>query len=385
MSGGASKYDVAIVGAGPAGASATIGLARSGRSVLLIDKRTFPRDKVCGGCLSGDALRLLRGLLGGSVGLPGAATKEIRFIVGRHRFICRPEGQAWLVARSQLDERLVRVAEDAGATTRFGIAGGLELADDRWIVRLGQERIESRTILLASGIGTLAERIGIRGRPCRRRLVAQQWIQPAAAPLPALGEIEMHWLRGGYIGLATPTAGQCVIAMAAESDSQSGESVFERLRRLNPNAPIMRALPPDAPRTHGGRGIGTFPWLPERLSDRNLLLIGDAAGYAEPFTGEGIGQALCSAECALRAIVESRDPAAAYDQNMKRRHAAVLRRTRTVGSMLRWPLVHVLARAVPWVPSSLFAWAVRHIHVRSPEREPSSRWLPIRAREARPI
>lgn len=380
-----TKCDVAVIGAGPAGSAAAIELARAGRSVLLIDKRSFPREKVCGGCLSGDALRSVRRLLGDSAVLPGGATKEIRFIVGHHRFVCRPEGQAWLVVRSQLDERFAQAAEHAGAMTRFGVLAGLELEDDRWSVRVKNERVEAGTILLASGIGTLAERIGVRGRASRRRLVAQQWIQPAVAPLPALGEIEMHWLRGGYIGLATPTAGQCVIAMAAEADSQRGESVFERLRRMNPKASIIRALPSDAPRLYSARGIGTFPWLPERLSDRNVLLIGDAAGYAEPFTGEGIGQALQSAECAVRAIVESRDPAAAYDQNMKGHHAAVLRRTRTVGTMLRWPLVHALAGAVPWAPSSLFAWAVRHIHVRSPERAQASRGLPIRAREVRSI
>jgi flavin-dependent dehydrogenase len=113
-----------------------------------------------------------------------------------------------------------------------------------------------------------------------------------------------------------------------------------------------------------------------------VLLIGDAAGYAEPFTGEGIGQALCSAEFAVRAI-ESPNAAAAYDLEMQAYHASVLRRTRTVGAILRWPLVHALARAVPWAPSSLFAWAVRHIHVRSPERDRAIPEFKINAREAR--
>lgn len=385
MNHAARPLDVAIIGAGPAGAAAALALARSGRRVLLIDKRTFPRDKVCGGCLSGAALRSLRRLLGGAWALPGAPTSEIRFIVGRHRFKCRPQGDAWLVPRAQLDACLAESAERAGATTQFGVTAALERDNDMWSIRLGDERVSARTILLASGIGALPEQLGIRGLPSRRRLVAQQWIQPAIPPLPAIGEIELHWLRGGYIGLATPTAGECVIAMAAEADRQQGESVFERLRRLNPHAPIVRALPPDAPRRYAARGIGTFPWLPQRLSDRNVLLIGDAAGYAEPFTGEGIGQALLSAECASRAILESGNVAATYDQDMKAHHAAVLARTRMVSSILQWPLIHTAARALPWVPSGLFAWIVRYIHVRAHDTHAFYPALASPARAARSL
>jgi flavin-dependent dehydrogenase len=360
-----TQFDAAIVGAGPAGAAAAIALARAKKRVLLIDKRAFPREKVCGGCLSGDALHSLRRLLGGVTALPGSPTREIRFVVGRHRFTCRPDGEAWLAPRPQLDACLADTAEQAGATTRFGQAATLERDGDAWSVRLRDELITARTILLASGIRTMPEQIGIASLPCRRRLVAQQWIQPATPPLPALGEIEMHWLRGGYIGLATPTAGECVVAIAAEAAPNQKESIYERLRRLNPHAAVIQTLPPDAPRRYVARGTGTFPWLPQRLSDRNLLLIGDAAGYAEPFTGEGIGQALLSAECACRAILESESVAAAYLENMKARHAAVLRRTQFISSILQWPLIHAAARALPWVPSGLFAWIVRHIHVRS--------------------
>src|SRR5262245_54566169 len=96
-----SEFDVAIIGAGPAGSAAAIALARANQRVLLIDKRAFPRQKVCGGCLSGHALRGLRELLGGAAALPGVATREIRFVVGSHRFTCQPEGEAWLAPRAE--------------------------------------------------------------------------------------------------------------------------------------------------------------------------------------------------------------------------------------------------------------------------------------------
>lgn len=362
MNAAGHDYDVAIVGAGPAGAATAIELARAGRRVLLIDRHHFPRPKVCGGCLSGEALEATRRLLGPRRDPPGAPTTSVRFIVGRHRVSCRPHGATWLVPRAEYDAMLVREAERAGATLRLGVAARVQRDGEQWRVLLGDEQIAAELVVIATGLGGLVEKLGIPSRSTARPLVGQQWVQPPEPPLPALGELELHWLRGGYIGLGTPVAGQCVIGMAV-APGEPRESAFDRLRRLNPDAAVIRALPPDAARRFGARGTAAFPWLPERIADRNLLLVGDAAGYAEPFTGEGIGQALRSAECAVAAILSEAPTAAEYIRRMAQQHQRVVRRTQLVGRVLRLPMVDLALRALPWTPQFLAGRLVRRIHV----------------------
>lgn len=364
MNSAGRDYDVVIVGAGPAGSATAIELARAGRRVLLVDRQRFPRPKVCGGCLSGDALAATRRLLPNHADPPGAPTLAVHFVVGRHRIGCRPRGATWLVPRMEYDALLARLAEEAGATCRFGEAARLEREGegDEWAVFLGADRVRAQTVVVASGLGGLVEKLGITNRANCPPLIGQQWIQPPEAPLPPLGHLELHWLRGGYIGLGTPVDGQCVIGMAVEP-GERGESAFDRLRRLNPDAPVIQALPADAARRHGARGTSSFPWLPERIADRNLLLVGDAAGYAEPFTGEGIGQALRSAACAAAALLGRSPAAETYERLMAERHRKIMRRTQLVGRVLRMPLVNLAARALPWTPQALFGPLVRRIHV----------------------
>ena len=83
-----AEFDVAIIGAGPAGSAAAIELARAGRRTLLIEKKRFPREKVCGGCLSGPATARLRQLLGPDRPLPGVEATQATFVIGSYRLAC---------------------------------------------------------------------------------------------------------------------------------------------------------------------------------------------------------------------------------------------------------------------------------------------------------
>lgn len=358
-----SRVDVAIVGAGPAGASAAIMLARAGRSVLMIEKQRFPREKVCGGCLSGSALLALRALLGPDRPLPGVAGSLIAVVLGDHRSSCDPRGRTWMSPRAQLDARLCEAASSAGACVRFGEPARFARGDFGWDVLVGEDRIQATTILIASGLGGLSRQVGICGRGIARPMLAQQWVQPAESPLPPLGAVELHWLHGGYVGLATPDSGRCVVAIAARAAMVAGRTPFEGLRRLNPRASIWDMLPSDAPRRYGARGAAGFPWIPQRLGAANVLLIGDAAGYPEPFSGAGIGQALYSAQCAAQALLEGGDLQIKYAARM-RPHTRMFRRTRIISS--------VLNRVVPFLPTfkvlPVVEWClsrcVERIHVR---------------------
>lgn len=356
--------DVAIIGAGPAGSAAAIELARAGRRVVLIEKGTFPRPKVCGGCLSGPAAARFKGLLSPGRNCPGIPSSQITFVIGEYRLSCDPAGATWIVPRAEMDACLAQTACEAGTELRQGQAATLDRGEHGWDVVVGTERIRAPLVLVASGLGHLSNKIGIHNITKSRPMIAQQWVQPTHSTLPQLGCVELHWMLGGYVGLATPQIGQCVVAIACDTPNTQGESAFERLRRLNPAGQLWDLLPKDAPREYGARGTAGFPWVPSRLGDQNVLLIGDAAGYAEPYSGEGIGQALCSAACATQAALEGGDVLGVYTNLMRRYHYRVIRRTRLVRTVLRSSIVQYFASRRPLLPERWLSGLVERVHVR---------------------
>ncbi len=366
-----ADFDVAIIGAGPAGATAAIELARAARTVVVFEKKRFPRDKICGGCLSGPAVTCLQELLGNErrlpgplVGLPGIPCRRISFVIGTSRLECNPSGATRITLRSELDACLTDIAQQEGAEVRYGQTAQLEFSDASWCVRVGSECIRADIILLAAGLGRQINKLGISAQRTGRRLIAQQWLQPTNIALPKLGEVELHWLRGGYVGLATPNQDQCVVALASEAVGRDGESAFERLRRLNPDAAIWSALPPDAPYRFHAMGTAGFPWLPNRLGIGNVLLIGDLAGYAEPYSGDGIAQAMSSARSAARAIMLGSDILAYYTSLIRRRHRRLVQRSRMLSRLLRTSMVHGLATRCRVLPENLLSRIVEYVHVK---------------------
>ncbi len=359
-----TNADVVIIGAGPAGSAAAIDLARGGRGVILIEKQHFPRDKVCGGCLAGPAVQRLRGLLGQDPALPGIEGTRITFVIGSYRLTCNPHGATRMVLRAELDSCLAKAAAAAGAEVRYGEGATLERGAKGWDVLVAGDRISSNVVLIASGLSGLPKMLGIEGQNRKRRLIGQQWVQPSAGNLPAVGSVELHWLRGGYVGLATPEKNRCVIALMADTKTKCNESALEKLQRLNPDAPIWSSLSSDAPRRYRAGGCAGFPWDPQRLTDNNVLLIGDAAGYDEPFSGEGMKMAMDSATCASRAILEDDNIPERYASLMRRHHRPAARRARLVSAILRTPLIHRVAAARPVLPRRLLTRLVESIYVR---------------------
>ncbi|MDX9974686.1 MAG: FAD-dependent oxidoreductase, partial [FCB group bacterium] len=148
-----NQPDVVVVGAGPAGLSAAIRLARAGCAVTVCERFLFPRRKVCGGCLSGDAVELLRALLGAKALALGAPVSRITFRIGRRTVAAGAGERCRIVPRDILDATLAEAAEEAGATFRFGVAA--ELAEDgagRFGVRFAGESSWPTWVLWAAGL-----------------------------------------------------------------------------------------------------------------------------------------------------------------------------------------------------------------------------------------
>lgn len=284
--------DVIVIGAGPAGSSAATLLARQGLSVLLVDKQAFPRDKVCGSCLSGRAVNSLRHL-----GLSSAIDDAVRlteFVLatgGRQVRLGCSGGCA--ISRRLFDDRLASLAVAAGA--RFlsnTLASAGTVHQDHREVRLmsgGEERVVScRLVLVCSGLGKASQAWGLTEQIARQSRIGLTAYTDANSNYPP-GSIAMCVEREGYLGITVLEDGRLNLSACVDRKILASIHPTELATDL-----IRRAgLPvPDFSTDH--RWMGT-PALSRQLdcpAAHRLLVLGDAAGYAEPFTGQGMAWAL---------------------------------------------------------------------------------------------
>lgn len=316
--------DVLVVGAGPAGSAAATWLARAGLRVIAVDRAAFPRDKPCSEYMSPETVRLLDrlGVVGdleaaGAVPLRGTAVTAplgarlhgLFAQAGHQPF--RPTGLS--VARRVLDHRLVEAARAAGADV-IERAAVEELLYDAGAVAGavireaggGRRPIRARLTVGADGLrSVVARRLGGRrhGRPRRVAFVAH------ATGVPAMGEsAELHVGPGGYAGLNRIGGGRVNVALvvsAARARAAGGRAEAFFLETL-------RELPGVGSRVDAGSLVrpvlatGPFAAWSRRVTADGAALVGDAADFFDPFTGEGIYSALRGAEllagCATEAL-----------------------------------------------------------------------------------
>ncbi|MEN6626815.1 MAG: FAD-dependent monooxygenase [Candidatus Sumerlaeia bacterium] len=303
----ARRWDALVVGAGPAGSLAARLIARAGRSVLLVEKKTFPRDKVCGCCLNGWGLASLDAAGLGAVAdrLGAVELTLLRLAAGGVRATV-PLARAVAVSRAALDEALAGAAIEAGAEFLPATAARpIRPEPDGWHVELknGQtEEVEASIVIAADGLaGRTADPAGpvmIR-RASRMGLGA---IAPASQPGYEPGAIHMACASGGYAGLVRIEDGRLNIGAAVDPE------MIKELTPAGALAQILRAcrMPPiEAPESLDWRGT---PFLSRRragVATHRMFALGDSAGYVEPFTGEGMGWALVAATAL--APIASRD------------------------------------------------------------------------------
>ncbi len=292
-------WDAIVIGAGPAGAIAARQLALAGREVLLVDRKTFPRHKVCGGCVGAAALTVLESLelrdRVQSVAGPSLTTFRVIGPTGQFK-ICIPPGLA--VSRSTFDAVLVSAAQAAGVTFRDATEAevGTYEADAR-LVTLNSQMARARMVIAADG---LARSSLVQLRNLHRRVKTLSRIGAGCEfdSTPAAIESDtIHMIVGrtGYVGLVQIESGRLNIAAAISPEALSrseglGTAVARLLRdaKFDPGVDIGKGNWVGTPHLSGGGPV----------SDVRLLVIGDAAGYIEPFTGEGIGWSMLSGAAA---------------------------------------------------------------------------------------
>lgn len=303
---GSRAWDAVVVGAGPAGSATAARLAGAGHRVLLLDREEFPRTKPCGECVNPAALRALEelGALRAVLDRPHAPLRGWRVCpsFGPDFVGTFPnQGRGVAIARDQLDAVLLDHARGRGAEVRTGarVAGLLREAGRVRGVRLGREgageEIAARLVIGADGLrSVVVRRLGLLRRPPRLRKLA---LTAHVAGLERLdGRGELHAFAWGCIGVAEVGGGAANVTVVV-GEAQAAEVAGAR-------EDFFDAVLRGQPRFAGGErtgvvlATGPFDWPTRRAVADGVLLVGDAAGYYDPFTGQGIFRALRGAELA---------------------------------------------------------------------------------------
>lgn len=298
--------EVIVVGGGPAGAATATRLAAGGFDVLVLDRATFPREKACAEFLSPGAVSELDrlGVIGAAAAV-GAWQDGMRIVSRRAAFTLRyEEGRRGLgIARPQLDRLLLERARDEGAQVREGTHVGSALLERGHVagVRLrdGGE-LRARFVVAADGIHSpVARSLGLELRPAwPRRLGLVARVRGVAASRLGLMAVG----AGAYCGVASVGAGETSIGLGISGGTRrAGESAEALFGRLLASLPAARDTVAGARRAGVVRGVAPLSRRVSGVAGPGFLLVGDAAGFTDPFTGEGVFKALRGAELAAEA------------------------------------------------------------------------------------
>ncbi len=315
--------DVVIAGAGPAGAAAACHLARYGVSVMLLDRSSFPRDKVCGDFVGPVALAEL-----GALGVPdidgylatNIARRAALYLDGHElisRFFPNLEGMpsyGRVVPRYVLDNWIVEAARRAGARVITGHAvTGFSVADDGVAVGLaspsGTLALRARVLIGTDGSSSTVARV-MRGAlpPRDDRIVAvRAYYENIAGPND---QLDLYFTRRAFPGYywLFPTGGgeaNVGLGMVLETIPAHAEALAALLKRLIDSDSALAARLNTA-RLRGkvaGWPLMTYDHRLALVDDR-VILAGDAAGLINPLNGEGIQYALLSGRWAAETVAQ---------------------------------------------------------------------------------
>ena len=330
--------DAIVVGAGPAGSAAAIGLARAGARPLLLDRARETGDALCGGFLSWQTLARLDALGIDRAALGGQSVRFVRLFAGEQKSETGLPGAAMGVSRRRLDGLLQAAAVAAGA--------GLERGVHATTLESGAVQTRDGASLTAPALFLAAGKHGFRGfarepgewqrgdpvMGLRLRLPAH----PALARI--VGDaVELHLFDRGYAGLVRQEDGSGNLCLAVHKSrlDEAGGAPVALLRALGGVLPHLGERLAHADWSRDVDAIGHVPygWRTAE-TEPDLFRLGDQAGVIPSLAGEGMGLALASAEAAVAAWRHGGGEAAPAFQ---RRRAAALTRPFALANLV-WRL-----------------------------------------------
>lgn len=367
-------WDILVIGAGPAGAFAARELARSGLKTLLVESKSFPRGKVCGGCINGRALALLQSVGLGSLceDLGGVRLSSVEVHSGRQKVrIALPIGVA--VSRGALDPALVQVALNDGveflSETKATVTEVTDSCSRHVLLKRKDSQsmtVRAKVVLACDGLNhsSLRKLSEFESRVSPRARIGVGGIVPADTfPCPQ-GQILMVVGRRGYVGITHVEKNQLNLAAAVDAklvhELGVGDAVLHLLK--NSGFTPAKAIPKNT--FHGTPQLTRH--TPSLAAER-LFLLGDSAGYVEPFSGEGMAMAWTSAK---QIIPLATHAAASWDSkliqqwNREYRQAVGKRQTicRAITTLARHPWAVRATLAALRVCPGLCAPIVRRIN-----------------------
>ncbi len=311
----APDYDVAVIGGGPAGASAAIALAGQGHRVLVLEAKTYPHDKLCGEFLSPECAGLLDALgLDAAVRALDPAPIDTAYLTAPDgtAWETRLPGTAWGLTRRALDEALAARARAVGVEVRTGctvidLSGSLEAGYTLHTRARGGRVGELRARAVIGAHGKRAALDAALGRGFLRRPQPFVALKAHFRGPPLTGRIELHGFPGGYCGMSEfePSAGGagraanvCLLVRAEVFGAAVGaaagpERVTAFMRWMRAQNSRLEAW---LARAEMGSGrwlsIAQVPFSGKQPVEGGVLLAGDAAGLITPLAGDGIAMAL---------------------------------------------------------------------------------------------
>jgi menaquinone-9 beta-reductase len=341
-------YDAVIAGAGPGGATAAAVMARAGLKVLLVDKaESFPRDKICGDAISGKSVDVMKrlGMIDSLLASPQLDSWGVTFsgpfgdevAIPFTKALDQPVAPGFMCDRMTFDALVFDQARQAGAEIRLGtsVEGLLRDGDRVTGVRIRQngatEDVPARVTIGADGAySSVVKHLGMDQLDERHYCAGLRWYWSGVTGFHERNHIEIHFVDEaipGYFWIFPMANGRANVGLGMlSSQIKKGDIKIKPLLERLVEHPKFRDRFRDGQPEEKIRGWGLpLGSRPRKMSGPGWMLVGDAASLIDPFTGEGIGNAMVSAEKAAQwaeRAAESGDASAAllsgYEQDVLR-------------------------------------------------------------------
>jgi flavin-dependent dehydrogenase len=333
-----SQFDVAVIGAGPAGSSAAIAAARFGAKVVLCEAGEFPRHKVCGEYVSAESLDILRDLL---QSVPDAdrilraapIIDQVRLLLDESTVTARVAPPALSLPRYELDFLLWQAAKQAGVQTRSNCEVRAVHEESPFQLDTSSGVLEASAVIVAPGRWSrFTPRVPIPDGPKWIGLKAHyRESQPPRST-------DLYFFQHGYCGVQ-PVAGDIVnaCAMVRSDRATSLEEAFLLHAGLAERRCAWQAIM---------EPVTTAPLIyrTPRPVNGQLIFIGDAAAFIDPFVGDGISIALRTGRLAaaalkpfLRGSIRLADAVSNYQANYNKQIVPLIAAASRIRALLSWP------------------------------------------------
>ncbi len=287
-----NTFDLIVVGAGPAGSAAAIAGSNRGLTVLLLEAGRYPRHKVCGEFVSAESAEVLRYLLADDSGRLFAAPRIGTAVVHSHGRSCAFDlaSPGYSIPRIALDNALWQAAQARGVQCRIDLVTEVRRENGGLVARGNSNEYRARTVVNASGRWS---------RLSRKHSSTAAWIGLKAHFAGETNDsVDLYFLPNGYCGVQAVAPGVLnACALVLQGTARDLQDVFaqdvellERARKWSRVTEVFATAP-----VYLGAGV---PVIDE------VLHVGDAAGFVDPFVGDGISLALRSGVLAGRCAGE---------------------------------------------------------------------------------